>query len=221
MAKRAASPYVSGRSSEWRKLRRLHVEDFVVVGLSEPRGGRTGFGALHLAAYEGDALVYCGRVGSGFDEKLLQDLAARLERDRRETAALRRAGPERARPDVGRAAARGRGALSQLDRGGPAAAARLPAPARGQAARGVPDAGAPRRLARARRRSPARRRTPRRAPRPSRAAETAATPRARADRSRRRSPSATWARSSGRKRATRRATSSSTTGGSPPGCCRT
>ncbi len=84
MAKRADSPYVSGRSSQWRKLRRLRVEDFVVVGLSEPRGGRTGFGALHLAAYEGDVLVYCGRVGSGFDERLLQDLAAGLERDRRE-----------------------------------------------------------------------------------------------------------------------------------------
>ncbi len=85
MAKRAASPYVAGRSTEWRKLRRLHFEDFVVVGLSEPRGGRTGFGALQLAAYDGDALVYCGRVGSGFDERLLQELSAELARDRRET----------------------------------------------------------------------------------------------------------------------------------------
>jgi bifunctional non-homologous end joining protein LigD len=85
MGKRAASPYVSGRSSEWRKLRRLHVDDFVVVGWSDPRGGRTGFGALQLAACEGDALVYCGRVGSGFDEKLLRDLALRLEPDRRDS----------------------------------------------------------------------------------------------------------------------------------------
>jgi bifunctional non-homologous end joining protein LigD len=94
MAKRADSPYLAGRSDRWRKLRRWRTDEFAVVGLSTPRAGRTGFGALHLAAYRDDILVYCGRVGSGFDETLLRDLAAQLERDRRSTPACAGRAPQ-------------------------------------------------------------------------------------------------------------------------------
>jgi bifunctional non-homologous end joining protein LigD len=192
VAKRADSPYVSGRSSQWRKLRRLRVEDFVVVGLSEPRGERTGFGALHLAAYAGGALVYCGRVGSGFDERLLQDLAARLERDRREAPPC--TGPvPRERGQVwveprswsrcGITAGRRKACCDSLSSFGFATTSFQRSAWRRHAA-------------------------------PPRASATKSP-------ASRWSPSATSASSSGPKRATRRATSSSTTGGSPPGCCPT
>jgi bifunctional non-homologous end joining protein LigD len=87
MAKRADSPYRPGRSPHWLKLRTERVDDFVVVGFTEPQGGRTGFGALHLAAFEGGTLVYCGRAGSGFAEEQLVALRATLEAERRETPA--------------------------------------------------------------------------------------------------------------------------------------
>jgi bifunctional non-homologous end joining protein LigD len=87
IAKRADSPYRAGRSPHWLKLRAERTDDFVVVGFSEPQGGRTGFGALHLAAFDGDALVYCGRAGSGFAEDQLVGLRALLEADRRDTPA--------------------------------------------------------------------------------------------------------------------------------------
>jgi bifunctional non-homologous end joining protein LigD len=47
---------------------------------------RTGFGALHLGAYEGRRLVYAGRVGSGFNEKDLREIPERLTPLRRKTA---------------------------------------------------------------------------------------------------------------------------------------
>jgi bifunctional non-homologous end joining protein LigD len=79
IAKRADGPYRPGRSRDWLKLRVEKTEDFVVVGLSPPEGMRTGFGALHLAAYEDGALVYVGRVGSGFSERQLQEIPRLLE----------------------------------------------------------------------------------------------------------------------------------------------
>jgi bifunctional non-homologous end joining protein LigD len=87
IAKRKDAPYRPGRSPHWLKLRTERVDDFVVVGFTEPQGGRVGFGALHLAAFEGQALVYCGRAGSGFAEEQLVAFRVALEADRRDSPA--------------------------------------------------------------------------------------------------------------------------------------
>jgi bifunctional non-homologous end joining protein LigD len=80
VAKRRASPYRGERSSDWRKLRLARTDDFAVVGWSAPRGGRAGFGGLHLAARAGDGWRYAGKVGSGFDDATLVALRAALEK---------------------------------------------------------------------------------------------------------------------------------------------
>lgn len=77
VAKRAASTYQAGRSEDWIKVRVEHTDDFVVVGFTRPRGGRSGFGALHLAQYDG-ALVYCGSVGTGFSDQVLAETSKLL-----------------------------------------------------------------------------------------------------------------------------------------------
>jgi bifunctional non-homologous end joining protein LigD len=79
VAKKDDSVYRAGRSANWIKIRALKTDDFVVVGYSPPKGSRSGFGALHLAAYEGKKLVYVGRVGSGFDAKQIKEVSATLE----------------------------------------------------------------------------------------------------------------------------------------------
>jgi len=82
MAKKADSTYRSGRSANWLKIKADKTGEFVVVGYSAPKGSRGGFGALHLAAYDGGEhgrLVYAGRAGSGFTAKELKDVAAQLE----------------------------------------------------------------------------------------------------------------------------------------------
>jgi bifunctional non-homologous end joining protein LigD len=85
IAKRADSPYRGGRSPLWLKLRAERTDDLVVVGFTEPQGSRPGFGALHLAAYDGDELAYCGRAGSGFSDTQLTELRGLLEADRRDS----------------------------------------------------------------------------------------------------------------------------------------
>jgi bifunctional non-homologous end joining protein LigD len=78
VAKRADAPYRGGRRREWLKIKCRRRQELVIGGYTEPRGGRSHLGALHLGVYEGGALTYAGKVGSGLDEATLADLARRL-----------------------------------------------------------------------------------------------------------------------------------------------
>lgn len=80
IAKHALSKYRSGkRSSDWRKLKILHEQEFVIAGWTEPRQTRAFFGALVLGVYDGDRLVYAGHTGTGFDEQELARVMGRLK----------------------------------------------------------------------------------------------------------------------------------------------
>src|SRR5436309_527665 len=79
MAKKADSPYRSGRSADWLKIRADRIDDFVVVGFSKPKGSRGGFGALHVGAYKDGRLIYCGRAGSGFTGDQIEEISAQLQ----------------------------------------------------------------------------------------------------------------------------------------------
>jgi bifunctional non-homologous end joining protein LigD len=81
VAKRAASPYRSKRSRDWLKLKADPEADLAVCGYTHPSGRRTGLGALHLCARDGDGgdWKWIGRVGSGLDEKSLTDLRKELD----------------------------------------------------------------------------------------------------------------------------------------------
>ncbi|HLV01582.1 MAG TPA: DNA ligase D, partial [Acidobacteriota bacterium] len=79
VAKRASSTYRAGRSAHWLKIPADRISEFVVVGYTLPKGGRTGFGALHLASVKGGVLTYAGRVGTGFSDRFLREFSRRLE----------------------------------------------------------------------------------------------------------------------------------------------
>lgn len=80
IGKRADAPYRSGRSSQWIKLKCSQRQEFVVGGFTEPQGGRSGLGALLLGVHDGKgALLYAGKVGTGFTDDALQRLRAQLE----------------------------------------------------------------------------------------------------------------------------------------------
>jgi bifunctional non-homologous end joining protein LigD len=78
VGKKRDSPYEERRSRDWVKIKAQLEQEFVVGGWTEPRGSRTGFGALLLGAYEGDRLRYVGHVGTGFSQKTLSELYAKL-----------------------------------------------------------------------------------------------------------------------------------------------
>jgi DNA ligase D-like protein (predicted ligase) len=78
IAKRAASPYVSGRSRDWLKFKCTNRQEFVVGGYTDPQGTRAEFGALLVGYYEGGKLRYAGKVGTGYTERILRDVGKRL-----------------------------------------------------------------------------------------------------------------------------------------------
>lgn len=54
-------------------------------GFTDPQGERIGLGALLVGYYEGQALRYAGKVGTGYDQETLRSLRARLDRLDRKT----------------------------------------------------------------------------------------------------------------------------------------
>ncbi|MGH7432778.1 MAG: DNA ligase D, partial [Candidatus Methylomirabilales bacterium] len=79
VAKKATSLYVGGRSGEWIKVKCLRRQEFVIGGYTDPQGGRSYFGALHVGIYDGPRLVYVSKVGTGFDGASLKTLWEALQ----------------------------------------------------------------------------------------------------------------------------------------------
>jgi bifunctional non-homologous end joining protein LigD len=79
VAKRRDSVYEQKRSKLWLKMKCESQQTFVVAGFTDPQGARVGLGALLVGFYDGDDLVFAGKVGTGLDTSLLMDLRARLD----------------------------------------------------------------------------------------------------------------------------------------------
>jgi bifunctional non-homologous end joining protein LigD len=79
IAKRRGSVYEHRRSPHWLKMKCEASQEFVVGGFTDPQGSRVGLGALLVGYYDRDDLVFAGKIGTGFDTKLLLDLRARLD----------------------------------------------------------------------------------------------------------------------------------------------
>jgi bifunctional non-homologous end joining protein LigD len=79
IAKRRDAPYEHRRSRHWLKMKCEASQEFVVGGFTDPQGGRVGLGALLVGYFEKDDFVFAGKVGTGFDTKLLLELRSKLD----------------------------------------------------------------------------------------------------------------------------------------------
>ena len=79
IAKRRGSRYEQRRSPHWLKMKCEATQELVIGGFTEPQGKRVGLGALLVGYFEGDDFVFAGKVGTGFDTKLLRELRSRLD----------------------------------------------------------------------------------------------------------------------------------------------
>ena len=78
IAKRADSAYVSARSGDWLKIKCVLQQEFVIGGYTTPQGAREHLGALLVGYYDGGALRYAGKVGTGYDSATLAYLHRKL-----------------------------------------------------------------------------------------------------------------------------------------------
>jgi len=80
IAKREDAAYATGRTDRWLKFKCEAGQELVVVGWTDPEGSRVALGALLLGYYDGEDLVYAGKVGTGFSTAVLRDLHTRLSK---------------------------------------------------------------------------------------------------------------------------------------------
>jgi bifunctional non-homologous end joining protein LigD len=85
MAKRSASRYQEGkRTRDWLKIKTHGRQEFVICGYTKGQGRRSGrFGALVLGVRRGREWEWVGNVGTGFGERDIDELLAKLEPLRR------------------------------------------------------------------------------------------------------------------------------------------
>jgi bifunctional non-homologous end joining protein LigD len=87
IGKRAGSRYEAGRrTGSWIKLKLQQEQEFVIGGYTEPAGSRKHFGALLVGVFEGKELKFAGKVGTGFNEKLLRTMLGIFKKVPRETS---------------------------------------------------------------------------------------------------------------------------------------
>ena len=79
IAKRRGSPYEHRRSKHWLKMKIEASQELAVGGFTDPQGSRAGLGALLVGYYDGEAFVFAGKLGTGFDTAMLLDLRRRLD----------------------------------------------------------------------------------------------------------------------------------------------
>ncbi len=86
IAKRRGSVYESGkRTGAWLKCKVHGEQEFVIGGFTAPQNSRPHFGAILVGYYERGKLLYAGKVGTGFNHRLLETLHGEfLKRERAE-----------------------------------------------------------------------------------------------------------------------------------------
>jgi bifunctional non-homologous end joining protein LigD len=79
VGKRKDSRYESGRSSAWVKVKATRSDEFVIGGYTRGKGARAPLGAILVGYWDGGELRYASHVGSGFDDRSIAEVQARLE----------------------------------------------------------------------------------------------------------------------------------------------
>jgi len=79
VSKRLGQPYRPGRGVTWLKIKCVHRQELVIGGFTLPKGTRAGIGALLCGHFDPTGkLLFAGKVGTGFSDRVALDLRQRL-----------------------------------------------------------------------------------------------------------------------------------------------
>jgi bifunctional non-homologous end joining protein LigD len=94
VSKLRAAPYRSGRGTDWLKIKCRDRQELVIGGYTKSTADAQAIGALVLGYYEGDALIYAGRCGTGYTHALARDLYRKLKAIERKATPFAKVRPE-------------------------------------------------------------------------------------------------------------------------------
>lgn len=81
ISKDKSGRYLPGKRSDlWLKVKVRNTRECVILGYNPGKGDRSiTFGGLHIAEREGDAFIYRGKVGTGFDDNTLKEIFKQIK----------------------------------------------------------------------------------------------------------------------------------------------
>ena len=85
VSKRADAPYRGKRTKAWLKIKCTRRQEFVIIGWTKSSAKGRPFASLLLGQHKGGELIYSGKVGTGFDREVMEDLADRFDKLARKT----------------------------------------------------------------------------------------------------------------------------------------
>lgn len=85
VSKRADAPYRGKRTKAWLKIKCTRRQEFVIIGWTKSSAKGRPFASLLLGQHKDGELVYSGKVGTGFDREVMDDLADRFDKLARKT----------------------------------------------------------------------------------------------------------------------------------------
>ena len=74
IAKKANATYRGARAKNWLKVKCIQRQEFVIVGW-QASDKRRSFRSLHLGVRDGKTLTYAGKVGTGFNAQMLENIS--------------------------------------------------------------------------------------------------------------------------------------------------
>lgn len=89
VGKKADSVYTGTRNGDWIKLKCDKRQEFVIAGYTLSDKKAFGISSLILGVYEGSDLVFAGRAGTGFTQRIVNKLEKKFEDIKRETTPLK------------------------------------------------------------------------------------------------------------------------------------
>ncbi|MEO6732538.1 MAG: DNA ligase D [Ferruginibacter sp.] len=95
IAKKSASRYLPGdRSSNWLKIKTQSRQEVVIGGFTKNEGTSKLFSSLLVGVYEKGKLIYTGKIGTGFNEKMQREMMQQFK------SLITKTSPFLAEPDV-------------------------------------------------------------------------------------------------------------------------
>jgi bifunctional non-homologous end joining protein LigD len=86
LSKRARSLYRPGRSTDWLKTKCTRRQEFVIGGWRRSSASARALGSLLVGHYDGGMLIYAGKVGTGFGDRLGRKVVTKLDSHQRDTS---------------------------------------------------------------------------------------------------------------------------------------
>jgi bifunctional non-homologous end joining protein LigD len=81
IAKKASGRYVPGdRSRDWLKIKTGHRQEMIICGYRPSDKTGREFSSLLCAVHDGGALIYTGKVGTGFNDRVQQEVIRKLRK---------------------------------------------------------------------------------------------------------------------------------------------